>query len=89
MIKRVPRWFGMVGIVTAGFGCDNVSFGGMSVRLEGPPRDSLAIEGGVEDLERYRQQCVQRATDAARHGFDAARDSHRNGKRGATQPPET
>ncbi len=47
MKRRLPRWFGMVGIVTAAFGCDNVSFGGMSVSLEGPPRDSLSAEGGV------------------------------------------
>jgi hypothetical protein len=34
----------MVGIVTAAFGCDNVSFGGMSITLEGPPRDSSAAQ---------------------------------------------
>ncbi len=43
MIGRIPRWFLMVGIVTATFGCDNVSWGGMSLSLEGPPRDSSAI----------------------------------------------
>ncbi|MGD2120933.1 MAG: hypothetical protein PVJ76_04275 [Gemmatimonadota bacterium] len=34
----------MVGIVTAVFGCDNVSFGGMSLTLEGPQEDSLAAQ---------------------------------------------
>ena len=46
MIKRLPRWLPMVGIVTAAFGCDNVSFGGMSLTLEGPPRDSTAAQSG-------------------------------------------
>lgn len=44
MIKNSSRWLLMIGIVTATFGCDNVSFGGMSVTLQGPPRDSLADE---------------------------------------------
>ena len=43
MIGRIPRWFLMVGIVTAAFGCDNVSWGGMSLSLEGPPTDSTAV----------------------------------------------
>ena len=40
MIGRIPRWFLIVGIVTAPLGCDNVSWGGMSVSLQGPPGDS-------------------------------------------------
>lgn len=58
MIERIPRWFLMVGIVTAAFGCDNVSWGGMSLSLEGPPRDSLesaAGEGGSETIEGPRR----------------------------------
>ena len=51
MIKRLPRWLLMVGIVTATFGCDNVSFGGMSLSLEGPPRDSLAAQAGATGSE--------------------------------------
>ncbi len=53
MTKRVPRWLPMVGIVTAAFGCDNVSFGGMSVTLEGPPGDSLdtGSEGASSQAE--------------------------------------
>ena len=42
MIGRIPRWLFVVGIVIATSGCDNVSWGGMSVRLEGPPGDTLA-----------------------------------------------
>ncbi|NNM05156.1 MAG: hypothetical protein HKO65_08650 [Gemmatimonadetes bacterium] len=51
MNRRLPHWLGMVGIVTAAFGCDNVSFGGMSVSLEGPPRDSLDTEGGTSVID--------------------------------------
>jgi hypothetical protein len=36
-----------VGIVTVALGCDNVSFGGMSISLEGPPRDSVEAEGAL------------------------------------------
>jgi hypothetical protein len=46
MIGRIPRWFLIVGIVTDASGCDNVSFGGMSVSLKPPPGDSLDSEGG-------------------------------------------
>ena len=42
MNGRIPHWILMVGIVTAAYGCDNVSWGGMSLRLEGPPGDTLA-----------------------------------------------
>ncbi len=45
MIGRIPRWFLAVGIVTAAIGCDNVSWGGVKVRLEGPPVDSTASPG--------------------------------------------
>lgn len=44
MIGRIPRWFLIVGIVTAASGCDNVSWGGMSLSLEPPPGDSLESE---------------------------------------------
>ena len=46
MIGRIPRWFLIVGIVTAASGCDNVSFGGMSVSLQPPPGDSLESTSG-------------------------------------------
>ena len=39
----------MVGIVTAPMGCDNVSWGGMEMKLEPPPGDTLAQ--GVTDAE--------------------------------------
>lgn len=42
MIGRTPRWFLALGIVTATLGCDNVSWGGVKVRLQGPPVDSTA-----------------------------------------------
>jgi hypothetical protein len=32
----------MVGIITVAFGCDNVSWGGMEVSLQGPPPDTAA-----------------------------------------------
>jgi hypothetical protein len=41
MIGKTSRWFLMVGIITVAFGCDNVSWGGMELRLEGPPSDTL------------------------------------------------
>jgi hypothetical protein len=41
MNGRIPHWILIVGIVTAANGCDNVSWGGMSIRLEGPPGDTL------------------------------------------------
>jgi len=46
MIDRIPRWLLIVGIVTTAFGCDNVSWGGMDIRLEGPPGDTLAAAAG-------------------------------------------
>lgn len=42
MIGRIPRRLLIVGILTAAIGCDNVSWGGMSLSLEGPPGDTLA-----------------------------------------------
>jgi len=47
MIERIPRWLLIVGIVTVTIGCDNVSWGGMSLSLEGPPGDTLATPPGV------------------------------------------
>ena len=57
MIGRIPHWLLLAGIVTAGIGCDNVSWGGMSLSLEGPPTDTLPPPGtpGSEsdaDLQR-------------------------------------
>jgi len=46
MIDRIPHWLLIVGIVTAAFGCDNVSWGGIDIRLEGPPGDTLAAAPG-------------------------------------------
>ena len=47
MIGRIPRWFLIVGIVTVAFGCDNVSWGGMDLSLEGPPGDTVpSTDGG-------------------------------------------
>ena len=48
MIGRIPRWFLMVGIVTATFGCDNVSWGGMSLSLEGPPKGLVGRIGSPD-----------------------------------------
>lgn len=46
MIRRVPRWFLVVGIVSAASACDNVSFGGFDLSLQGPGGDSVVV---VED----------------------------------------
>ncbi len=51
MIGRIPHWLLIVGIVTAAIGCDNVSWGGMSLRLEGPPGDTLAPPPGTSASE--------------------------------------
>jgi hypothetical protein len=40
MIGRIPRWPFLVGIVIAASGCDNVSWGGVDIRLEGPSADT-------------------------------------------------
>ncbi|MFC1660615.1 hypothetical protein ACFL3S_03980 [Gemmatimonadota bacterium] len=40
MIARVPRWSLIVWILILGSGCDNVSWGGFHVGLQGPPSDS-------------------------------------------------
>ena len=48
MIGRIHRWFLLVGIVTAPIACDNVSWGGMSIRLESPPTDTVEGVGEVE-----------------------------------------
>ena len=49
MIGRIPHWFLIVGIVTIAFGCDNVSWGGMDLSLEGPPGDTVpSVAGGSE-----------------------------------------
>ncbi len=45
MIRRVPRWLLVVGIVSAASACDNVSFEGFHLSLEGPAQDSaLAVQ---------------------------------------------
>ena len=41
MIGRVPRCFLLVGIVTAASACDNVSWGGIDVSLQGPSTDTV------------------------------------------------
>ena len=48
MIGRIPRWFLLVGIVTTTFGCDNVSWGGISLSLEGPPGDSSVLSDTLD-----------------------------------------
>lgn len=45
MIERVPHWPFLVGIVMAASGCDNVSWGGVDLRLEGPSVDTAATRG--------------------------------------------
>ncbi len=42
MIRRVPRWLPLVGIVSAASACDNVSWGGFDLRLKGPSEDPPA-----------------------------------------------
>lgn len=42
MKTSVPRWFLIGWIVSVAPGCDNVSFGGFQMSLQGPPRDSTA-----------------------------------------------
>ena len=51
MIGRIPHWLLIVGIVTTAIGCDNVSWGGMSLGLEGPPGDTLAPPPGTAGSE--------------------------------------
>lgn len=58
MTGRILRLFLMVGIVTAPMGCDNVSWGGMRVRLEAPsadtvgtPYDSSSFQAGARLLD--------------------------------------
>ena len=41
MIGRVPRCLLVVGIVTAASACDNVSWGGFDLSLQGPSADTL------------------------------------------------
>lgn len=59
MIERTPRWLLIVGIVTAAIGCDNVSWGGMSFSLEGPPADSLASPEGGPDSSPADPQRIE------------------------------
>jgi len=44
MIGRIPRWLFVVGIVIATSGCDNVSWGGVDLRLRGPSDDTTSIQ---------------------------------------------
>lgn len=56
MIDRKLRWLLVAGIVTTASGCDNVSWGGMSLRLEGPPGDTLGpSEGSGSESEEGPQ----------------------------------
>jgi hypothetical protein len=43
MTTRVPRWFLIGWIVSLSSGCDNVSFGGIRMSLQGPPGDTTAV----------------------------------------------
>ena len=43
MIRRVPRWLPVVGIVSFASACDNVSFEGFDFSLEGPVEDSAQV----------------------------------------------
>jgi len=43
MTRRVPRWLLVVGIVSFVSGCDNVSFGGFDLSLQGPTGDSAQV----------------------------------------------
>jgi hypothetical protein len=55
MIGRVPHLPFLVGIVIAASGCDNVSWGGIDLRLEGPSDDTTLARGdtarGPGDLD--------------------------------------
>lgn len=44
MIGRVPRWLSVVGIVIVASGCDNVSWGGFELKLEGPAEDTTTAQ---------------------------------------------
>lgn len=45
MIGRIPRWLSVVGIVMTASACDNVSWGGFDLRLEGPAGDTTGNAG--------------------------------------------
>jgi hypothetical protein len=51
MTGRIPRILLTVGIVTAPMGCDNVSWGGLSVRLEAPSADTV---GALDDSDSFQ-----------------------------------
>lgn len=44
MIGRIPRWLLVVGIVIVASGCDNVSWGGIELSLEGPAADTAIAQ---------------------------------------------
>ena len=44
MIGRIPRWLFVVGIVIVASGCDNVSWGGVELSLEGPTADTAIAQ---------------------------------------------
>ena len=48
MIGRVPRCFLVVGIVTAASACDNVSWGGFELSLQGPSTDTTSTPTSSE-----------------------------------------
>jgi len=51
MMERIPRWLLVVGIVIAASGCDNVSWGGFDLSLEGPDADSAATSDDADPAE--------------------------------------
>ncbi len=51
MIGRIPRWLSVVGIVMAASACDNVSWGGFDLRLQGPANDTIGAPGDTVRME--------------------------------------
>jgi len=51
MIGRIPRWLLVVGIVIVASGCDNVSWGGVEISLEGPAADSAIAQQDTAELQ--------------------------------------
>ena len=51
MIGRIPRWLFVVGIVIVASGCDNVSWGGVELSLEGPAADTTISQPDTAGLQ--------------------------------------
>jgi len=58
MIGRVPRWLFVVGIVIVASGCDNVSWGGFDLTLEGPATDTLTAMQDTAQAEAVPDPAV-------------------------------